>query len=305
MSEAETEPLIAIYYAAPTLLAPTASPFVLKLLTYLRMTGLKYKSVHTLKMSSKGKHPFIVYKGKEIADSTLIIQFLNNEFNKDLNTSLNAVERATSLAFQRLCEENLVWCVVHDRWIVNTDAFLGQLEMSNMMKKFMSFYVSVRFRRVQQANLHGHGIGRHSDEEILQIGKRDLTALSNFLADKDFFMGSEPTLLDCTSFGLLEQIIECLPGSEYEQFIKEKLPNLVAYTERMKEKFWSDWKEQCAQKKAKHVNQPKSDKEGETLEKVKVEGQNGSGDAYAKSSEEEDATVQEKKTTGILPVTDS
>lgn len=35
--------------------------------------------------------------------------------------------------------------------------------------------------RLVKKELHGHGIGRHSDTEIWSIGKGDLTALSEFL----------------------------------------------------------------------------------------------------------------------------
>jgi hypothetical protein len=48
--------------------------------------------------------------------------------------------------------------------------------------------------RVAQRNLlhqlHQHGMGRHSDNEIVGIGSRDLQALSDFLGDKRYFLAS-------------------------------------------------------------------------------------------------------------------
>lgn len=40
---------------------------------------------------------------------------------------------------------------------------------------------------------YAQGIGRHSIDEVEGIGKKDLMALSVFLADKQFFLGSSPT----------------------------------------------------------------------------------------------------------------
>lgn len=40
-----------------------------------------------------------------------------------------------------------------------------------------------------------HGIGVHSQDEIIEFGKNDLRVLSNLLADRPFFFGDEPTLV--------------------------------------------------------------------------------------------------------------
>lgn len=40
-----------------------------------------------------------------------------------------------------------------------------------------------------------HGIGVHSQEEIIEFGKNDLRVLSDLLSDKPFFFGNEPTLV--------------------------------------------------------------------------------------------------------------
>ncbi len=42
---------------------------------------------------------------------------------------------------------------------------------------------------------HAQGTGRHSKEEVERIGCGHLQALADFLRDKPFFFGNEPTLL--------------------------------------------------------------------------------------------------------------
>lgn len=43
--------------------------------------------------------------------------------------------------------------------------------------------------------------GRHSKEEIEQMAIDDITAISTFLADKQYFMGSKLTTIDATVWG--------------------------------------------------------------------------------------------------------
>lgn len=44
--------------------APSASPFVMKLETWLRMTGIPYKNEYSLQMSKKGQVPWITYNNE-------------------------------------------------------------------------------------------------------------------------------------------------------------------------------------------------------------------------------------------------
>ena len=60
------------------------------------------------------------------------------------------------------------------------------------------------------------GIGRHSKEEIFEMGLKDLKAISNYLGSKPFFTGEKVSELDCAAFGMLAQFIWNSPGSPYE-----------------------------------------------------------------------------------------
>ena len=64
-----------------------------------------------MKMSSKGKSPWMTYNGQEIADSQFCIEFVNKKFEVDLNTSLSERDQAVALAFRKLIEDNLYWLV--------------------------------------------------------------------------------------------------------------------------------------------------------------------------------------------------
>ena len=80
-------------------------------------------------------------------------------------------------------------------------------------------------------------MGKHSSAEIYAIGIADLTALSDFLADKPFFFGNEPTSLDASAYGILANIL----GTPFNSPLKDRaqqLTNIVAYCDRIRDRYY-------------------------------------------------------------------
>ncbi|KAK6187002.1 hypothetical protein SNE40_006256 [Patella caerulea] len=213
---------------------PSLSPFCLKVETYLRMNRIPYQSDKDLEMSSKGKIPWIEYNGKVVNDSSFILQYFNKKLSIDVDRVLTDKERAISRAFQKMIEENLLWCVALSRWVYGyTDSrWTG-----------FGWFIPKVIGRTVAKNAWAAGIGRHTQSEVEHIFDDDMKALSDFLGSKDFMMGSEPTEIDCTAFGMLAQIVWHSPKQPCETWIKEKYPNLKEYCLRMKDLFWEDWDE--------------------------------------------------------------
>ena len=51
-------------------------------------------------------------------------------------------------------------------------------------------------------DLRGHGLALHRDEDIWEMGRQDLSALSHLLGTNPYFFGFQPTTIDATVFGL-------------------------------------------------------------------------------------------------------
>ena len=90
--------------------------------------------------------------------------------------------------------------------------------------------------------LYGQGIGRRSLEEIQHIARGDMMALSTLLGDKPFFLGNKPTTLDACVFGIIGNVLHGIREDGWpNKMVKDEFPNLVAFSNRMKERYWPDW----------------------------------------------------------------
>jgi glutathione S-transferase len=232
---------IKLYQFHPAFGLPNASSFCLKLETYLRMAQIPFASVYgnELTKAPKGKMPYIEDGDKRIGDSNFIIEYLKQTYGDRLDARLTPSERAVSLAMRRLIEENLYWVVVHSRWSEpenwekTKEAFFGSLPP--LLKTFVPNLV----RKDMLKKLIGHGIGKHSNTEIYNIGIADLIALSDFLADKQFLFGDEPTSLDASAYGILANIL----WSPFNSVLKDRaetLDNIFAYCHRIRDRYYAE-----------------------------------------------------------------
>jgi glutathione S-transferase len=231
--------MIKLYQFAPAFGLPNASNFCLKLETYLRMAEIPFESVYSTDMGKapKGKMPYIVDGDKKIGDSNFIIDYLKQTYGDSLDAHLTASERAISLAMHRLIEENLYWVMVHNRWIEADNWETTKAIFFSELPPIIKSIVPNMLRKNNQKKLQGHGMGKHSSEEIYAIGIADLIALSDFLADKLFFFGNKPTSLDASAYGILANIL----WAPFDSPIKNKaqqLNNIVAYCDRMRDRYY-------------------------------------------------------------------
>ena len=76
--------MINLFQFHPCWNVPSASPFCIKLETYLKMANLKYQNQYLddPRKAPKGKLPYITDNDITIADSGLIIDYLNENWKK-------------------------------------------------------------------------------------------------------------------------------------------------------------------------------------------------------------------------------
>lgn len=214
--------------------APSISPFCVKLETYLRMANIKYQNAFGRQMSSKGKYPWIELDGQAVADSQFCINFLNKKFDVDLNKGLSQKDKSIARAFQKLAEESLYW-------VISLYRFVFMVNKNWLTEAGIPSWFTWYLRRRALKQTWEQGYGRHTREELDQIMTEDMEAISQQLGSKEFMMGPDPTELDCVMFGQLAEFKWNLHSSLASKLVTDDFPNLSAYCERMKTRYWPDW----------------------------------------------------------------
>ena len=234
--------MIQLYQFAPAFGLPNASPFCLKLETYLRMAALPFEiprfKLQQLQGAPKGKMPYIVDGSRTVSDSSLIIDYLKASYGDPVDGWLNAEQRAVALAWQRLLEEHLYWAVVYTRWIEPDGWALTRPAFFRALSAPLSWIVPPLARRGMAKALHSQGMGRHSRQEINALGCSDLTALADFLGDKPYFMGEQPCSLDAVAYGFLANLL-WVPLESALKRHAQQFPQLERYCQRMKSRYYA------------------------------------------------------------------
>uniref|UniRef100_A0A1I7TFP3 Failed axon connections n=1 Tax=Caenorhabditis tropicalis TaxID=1561998 RepID=A0A1I7TFP3_9PELO len=228
---------------------PSPSPYAFKVETFLRIADIPYTNINNefKKMSARGQIPFIELNGRQHADSTIIIDTLIEHFHKTELENLSASDKATARAYFALLEHHLCWVTLYSRgqdfkWLA-TDGGFGRLLSGIKAFAFKNFIVK-SFTSKVRGRAAAQGMGTFSKEEILEQCKKDLDALSVQLGDKPYLFGSSIKTIDATAFAHLAELIYTPQFSpEIKTYFEEKTPNLQAYVNRIKEKYWSDWDE--------------------------------------------------------------
>jgi len=233
----------------------TISPFALKLETWLRLSGIKYENIHTMKFSSKGQIPYIELNGEQIPDSNIIIEKLKDKFQVEPDKDISEADIAVGHAATVMVENHTAHIGFHYRYGHHMQNFLETLQLEEyypsgkQVKNWGKFQpYATRFRSWLQ------GIGRHENTEVWEMSFKDLSALSAWLGTKHYFLGSKPSTVDCMLFGHLAQFLFIDIGFPQKTFMEAKCSNLVELVHRMKKDLWPDWDESIEEAKQNILN---------------------------------------------------
>ncbi len=220
---------------------PNLSPFCMKIETYLRMAKLPYEvvTVRDPSKAPKGKLPYIEDDGMTIADSGLIVRYLQEKYPNDMDAGLSALQQAEMIAIQRLLEEHLYWIVLYSRWIDANNWKIMRATVFARLPAYMRLFVPGLVQRRMQRALHEQGIGRHTAEEIMGLGIEDLSALHAILEARRFLVSDHPTSIDASGYAFLASILEAPFPSPLQSYMRE-YPAFRRYCNEMRERYYSE-----------------------------------------------------------------
>ena len=215
------------------------SQFVLKIDTYLRMAEIDFVTkslgVTFAETAPLGKLPYIDHDGVLVADSSMIIDYLKTHFGDPLDASLSVEDRARGHVIKRMVEEHLWWLMGRERWWSEENPYWDTPGMLQGIEPAMYY----EMRDDSQRKIIEHGVGAFSDADSNARGREDIDALATLLGQQSFYLGEQPASVDATVYAFLWQII----NAPYASALKDAAlnqPNLVAYTQRVSERWFAD-----------------------------------------------------------------
>lgn len=147
------------------------------------------------------------------------------------------------------------------KWMFSEDKGAAG-NLTGAKKAFVQNILPMMFKSGIKKRLHSHGIGRDSKTEVEEKMKRDLSALSNLLGDKDYFFGKTPGSFDATgniintlndsfiiilAFAHLCMLYSCpQPTDTVLNFVDSSCTNLRQFYERVKGSAFPDWHHLCS-----------------------------------------------------------
>lgn len=219
---------------------PDASPFVLKVDAYLKLAGIPFERVSgiaNMRGAPKGKLPYITDGDRLVADSSFIVNYLEQHYSPDLDNHLSEQQKATAYLLRSTLEEKLYWCTLYFRWVDEAGwAQVKPLFFSEMPAP-LKLIVPGIVRRGTVAAVHKQGTSRHSSDEILSITREVFSSISSLLGDGPFLFGQQPCSTDAVLYAFLAQSTLAEISTPINTLASE-FPALKKYSEHFRASYY-------------------------------------------------------------------
>ena len=207
------------------------------------MAKIEYKLKGGLPASGpKGRIPYIKFEnGEKLGDTNAIIAELKKRNGDVLNASLTQEQKAVHLAFRSLLEDRLYYMMGYLRWKEEESWKHVKKIFQPFMPPVVGGIILSRIRKTFLEDFSIPLVTENSKEDIYELSKEAIAAISKYLGEKPYFFGNEPTETDALLYGFLIQLIWVPWDSPMKQQAIE-MKNLVPYCQRMQERYWADLK---------------------------------------------------------------
>jgi glutathione S-transferase len=232
--------MITLHTFGPYFGLPDPSPFVIKADVLLQMSGLPFtRIVGNLRKAPKGKLPLIDEDGTVVPDSTFIRMHLEQKHGIDFDVGLSGSERGAAWAVEKMCEEQVYWALVRTRWLDDANFDKGPRHFFDKVPGLLRPLVIMGVRRSVRSGLRSHGLGRHSDSEVIALVSRAANAIAAIMGERPYLMGNKPCGADASVFAHVSSLLSDYFNTPLRTCITRHL-NLVAYSERMMAQYFPE-----------------------------------------------------------------
>lgn len=213
------------------------SPFCLKLEMLMTQLGLDFDMDVQAdpRKAPKGKLPYLIADGRTIADSELIVEYLNDMTQGRVLAGLSAKDRALGLALTRLVDDHLYWIFVASRWL-DDEWFPNIVEgFFHIAPRPIRGLVARQARKEVTQTYHLQGLGRHTQAEQEGFARRDLQALQDAVHADGFLFATEPCVYDFAIASFMAGVFDQRPAT-WMTHVANEFDGLKEYTERVQQR---------------------------------------------------------------------
>lgn len=212
---------------------PSASPFCVKALYLLNLSGLQWQRQDTPDPRNwpKGKLPALWVDDEIIGDSDNIRAWLE-EHGAQFDSGLSDLDRATSRAFIRIAEEHMYFHLVLDRWADKAIWPLVRDTYFRDIPRVFRHLITRGLRRMLLRAMDAQGLGRLTAGERLDRIEPDFCAITDRLWRGPFLFGPHPTAADASVAAILGAIAATPGGTALSRRVQHD-PILMEYMRRV------------------------------------------------------------------------
>lgn len=211
------------------------SPFCAKTEIFLRLAKIEHQITNFNGNPSKFKNsklPVIHFNGKYICDSSHIKANLCDSFDIELDSHLSPSEMAIGHAFSCMVEDNFYWSILHERWFIENNWIRLKSDYFGHMPLPIRWFVPSIIQKNVLKSSKGHGMSRHSDQDIHEFGHQVIKSISHFLGEKKFLFGEKVSSYDATIYAFISNVMHSPYGPELSKAAKS-YTNLIEYDNNM------------------------------------------------------------------------
>lgn len=232
-----TLPPVTVFGYGPAWGYPDLSPFVTKVLYYLKAQKFPFRSVvASPRDAPRGKLPFIEVNRQQFSDSQTILRHLESIHPEPMDRWITVEHRAVARPLQSMLEEHLYFITLCGRWQHEQGFRVLKPVLLNYLQRVgvptvLSPLAAGLIRGAMIRQVKAQGAGRSTPSEHRDCASEIFSALDKTLGDQLFMLGDRPCTLDCTvgAFTTLG-LIEAFDHGVAQAF--REYPRLMAYARR-------------------------------------------------------------------------
>ncbi|MBS0244069.1 MAG: glutathione S-transferase family protein, partial [Proteobacteria bacterium] len=151
----------------------------------------------------------------------------------DFDKGLTDEQKGIAWATEKLCEDNLYWAAVYDRWLVEANFERGPKKFFDRAPAPLRPLIRSIVRRNIRRSLHVQGIARYERADIERIACAALDAISGILGSKRWIVDDKPSGADAAVWSFVTgALCPVFDGTITRH--AQSLANLKAYSDRGK-----------------------------------------------------------------------